>query len=52
MLTQETKQTPSIKNEWHQELPKEKWIKLCEDSLTAQLNYVKFNPLRFGACGR
>lgn len=41
-------QTPSIKNEWHQDFSKERLVDLCERSLKAQLDYVASNSLRFG----
>ncbi|KAK6379789.1 uncharacterized protein PV06_00326 [Exophiala oligosperma] len=40
--------TPSIKNEWHNRFTKDQFLQLCEDSLKAQLEYVSYNPLRFG----
>jgi hypothetical protein len=41
-------QAPSIKQKWHNDFNKEEFLKLCKDSLKAQLEYVAYNPLRFG----
>lgn len=43
------RQTPSIKNTWHQDFSPKNWVQLCDASLQAQLGYVSYNPLRFGA---
>ncbi|KAJ5626399.1 2-amino-3-carboxymuconate-6-semialdehyde decarboxylase [Penicillium lagena] len=40
--------TPSIKSEWHNGYTAPKFLELCRRSFQAQLEYVFFNPLRFG----
>ncbi|KAK7897455.1 hypothetical protein LTR67_005344 [Exophiala xenobiotica] len=40
--------TPSIKRDWHEGLSPAQFKNFCERSLEAQLQYVAYNPLRFG----
>ncbi|MCJ1300686.1 hypothetical protein MMC08_003483 [Hypocenomyce scalaris] len=40
--------TPSIKSAWHNKYSPAEFLELCRKSLKAQLDYVAYNPLRFG----
>ena len=41
-------QTPSIKSTWHNKYSPTEFLELCRKSLKAQMDYVAYNPLRFG----
>ncbi|KAH8597625.1 hypothetical protein B0O99DRAFT_670633 [Bisporella sp. PMI_857] len=41
--------SPSIQNCWHTQWPAEKYHALCVESYKSQQEYIRENPLRFGA---